>query len=113
MPTYSSHDNWSSNEGVAEKDVRYNLSFYIQMLLGKKSFQVAAPRVNNTMMHLMDRKALWVMVTLCNGRVTLFKKIITVLEMKQSSAYFNELWWLLNIFMAKLILVKITLHCWQ
>ena len=43
------------------------------------------------MVHLMDRNAFWVMVTLCIGRVTLLKKIITVLKMKQSSACFNEL----------------------
>ena len=43
------------------------------------------------MVNLVDRNAFWVMVTPCNGRVTLLKKIITVLEMKQSSACFNEL----------------------
>ena len=62
------------------------------------------------MVHLVDRNAFWVMVTLCNCRVTLLKKIITVLEMKPSSACFNELRWLLNIFLAKLILVKITYY---
>ena len=43
------------------------------------------------MVNLMDRNAFWVMVTLCNGRVTLLKKIITVPEKKQSSGCFNEL----------------------
>ena len=33
--------------------------------------------------------------------------------MKQSRACFSELWQLLNIFMAKLILVKITLNSLQ
>ena len=79
---------------MAEKDVHYNLSFYIynvNVTKQKISFQVAAPKVNNTMVNLVDRNAFWVMVTPCNGRVTLLKKIITVLEMKQSSACFNEL----------------------
>ena len=79
---------------MAEKDVHYNLSFYIynvNVTKQKISFQVAAPKVNNTMVNLVDRNAFWVMVTLCNGRVTLLKKIITVLEMKQNSACFNEL----------------------
>ena len=66
-------------------------ALYLNVTRQKISFQVAAPKVNNTMVHLMDRNALWVMVTLCNGRVTSLKKIITVLEMKQSSACFNEL----------------------
>ena len=48
------------------------------------------------------------------GRVALLKKkIITVLEIKQNRACFSELWWLLNIFMAKRMLVKITLNCLQ
>ena len=51
----------------------------------KISFQVAAHKVNNTMAHLKDRNAFWIMVTLCIGRVVLLKKIETVLEMKQSS----------------------------
>ena len=79
---------------MAEKDVHYNLSFYIynvNVTKQKISFQVAALKVNNTMVNLMDRNAFWVMVTLCNGRVTLLKKIITVPEKKQSSGCFNEL----------------------
>ena len=79
---------------MAEKDVHYNLSFYIynvNVTKQKISFQVAAPKVNNTTVHLMDRNAFWVMVTFCNGRVTLLKKILTVLEMKRGSACFNEL----------------------
>ena len=58
---------------MAEKDVHYNLSFYIynvNVTKQKISFQVAAPKVNNTMVNLVDRNAFWVMVTLCNGRVT-------------------------------------------
>ena len=74
---------------------------------------MAAPKVNNTMAHLVDRNGFWIMVTLCIGRVALLNKIMTVLEMKQSSASLDELWWLLNIFMAKLILVKITFNCFQ
>ena len=102
---------------MAEKDVHYNLSFYIynvNVTRQKISFQVAAPKVNNTMVHLMDRNAFWIMVTLCIGRVALWQKVnITVLEIKQRSASFKELWWLLNTFMAKLILVKITLNSLQ
>ena len=58
---------------MAEKDVHYNLSFYIynvNVTKQKISFQVAAPKVNNTMVNLVDMNAFWVMVTLCNGRVT-------------------------------------------
>ena len=55
------------------------------------SFQVAAPKVNNTMAHLVDRNGFWIMVTLCIGRVALLNKIMTVLEMKQSSASLDEL----------------------
>ena len=58
---------------MAEKDVHYNLSFYIynvNVTKQKISFQVAAPKVNNTMVNLVDRNAFWFMVTLCNGRVT-------------------------------------------
>ena len=40
------------------------------------SFQVAGPKVNNIMPHLMDRNAFWIMVTLCIGRVAMLKKII-------------------------------------
>ena len=43
------------------------------------------------MADLMDRNAFWIMVTLCICRVVLLKKIITVLEMKQSSVCFSEL----------------------
>ena len=44
------------------------------------------------MAHLMDRNAFGIMVTLCIGRVALLKKkIITVLEMKQSRECFDEL----------------------
>ena len=59
---------------MAEKDVHYNLSFYIynvNVTKQKISFQVAAPKVNNTMVNLVDKNAIWVMVTLCNGRVTI------------------------------------------
>ena len=64
---------------MAEKDVHYNLSFYIynvNVTKQKIGFQVAAPKVNNTMVHLMGRNAFWIMVTLCIGRVALWQKVI-------------------------------------
>ena len=68
-------------------------ALYLNVTRQKISFQVAAPKVNNTMANLIDRSAFWIMVTFCIGRVALLKKlyIVTVLEMKQSSACFNEL----------------------
>ena len=65
------------------------------------------------MAHLKDRNAFWIMVTLCIGRVVLLKKNCNCAGNETKQSCFNDLLRLLNIFIAKLILVKITLTCLQ